>query len=81
MKHRIQNLESSIQPDTGRRDAHGRAKRNGRAHFEVEDSGIVREELQFLRIFPRSFTFLRTDQGRGYAILRIFTGETNFSES
>jgi len=29
----------------------------------------------FLRIFPRSFTILRTDQGRGYAMLRIFTGK------
>ena len=28
----------------------------------------------FLRIFPRCFTILRTDQGRIYAILRIFTG-------
>jgi hypothetical protein len=32
----------------------------------------------FLRIFPRFFTIFRTDQGRIYAILRIFTGGTNF---
>jgi hypothetical protein len=32
-----------------------------------------------LRIVTRSFTKVRTDQGRGYAIVRIFTGGTNFS--
>ena len=32
----------------------------------------------FLRIFPQCFTILRTDQGRIYAILRIFTGGSLF---
>jgi len=36
------------------------------------------ENCSFLRIFPRFSTILRTDQGRIYAILRIFTGGTNF---
>ena len=39
---------------------------------------LARNVVGFLRIFPRFSAILRTDQGRIYAILRIFTGETNF---
>ena len=37
--------------------------------------GIMWEKV---RIITGSFTKVRTDQGRGYAMLRIVTGETNF---
>src|SRR6267154_460444 len=50
----------------------------GRSQEERSDAELRGRKCRFLRIFPRFSTILRTDQGRGYAILRIFTGETNF---
>jgi len=41
--------------------------------------GLCGKNFGFLRIFPRFSTILRTEQGRNYAILRIFTGGTDFT--
>jgi hypothetical protein len=38
----------------------------------------TRNYAEKLRVFTHFFTILRTEQGRIYAVLRIFTGETNF---
>ena len=49
---------------------------------EVGQGGLtlrgVRIYAEKLRIFPRCFTKVRTDQGRNSAIVRIFTGGTLF---
>ena len=45
---------------------------------EVSRVDFRGKKCGFLRIFPRFSAILRTDQGRIYAILRIFTGDTYF---
>ena len=45
---------------------------------EARGAKLCEKNYGFLRIFSRFSTFLRTDQGRIYAMLRIFTGRSLF---
>src|SRR5882724_1407418 len=50
----------------------------GHRNRPVRWAKLCGKSCGFLRIFPRCFTKVRTDQGRGYAILRIVTGKALF---
>ena len=62
---------------------YGGTERSGawNQYSECGGRGIARKICGFLRIFPRFSMIFRTDQGRIYAILRIFTGKAYFLET
>jgi multiple sugar transport system ATP-binding protein len=69
--------QGNDQAELGTKMGKGEPQRYRGAQADAKLSG---KSCEFLRIFPRCFTILRTDQGRGYAILRIFTGMNLFYE-
>src|SRR5260370_9713810 len=66
-------------PDT-RPEAHGRSLgRSGiRPYRAAAGAEFCGKKCGLLRESPRSFTKVRTDQVRGYAMLRIVTGKSLF---
>jgi len=52
--------------------------RDGRPNGVVRRRETWSQKCAKVRIVSRKFTKVRTDQGRGYAMLRIVTGGTNF---
>ena len=53
-------------------------KKDNHRVTEAQRADLRGKKCGLLRVVTRKFTKVRTDQGRGYAIVRIFTGETNF---